>query len=121
MSWLDKYPTDTNKSKRSKNYYILIALLLIASVLTIYYVIHYLVGLISTKVSQMVVQSTGAAGSGLVLSVLISKLLPFFIAFRAILKILKTLFFLFFVFCLFLLYLNIKHPEVFKSLVSSFS
>lgn len=123
MSWLDKYPPKNKPVKEAHwTTHLLIKLgFLLIFVVIIYWAFHYAITYISTKVSPMVVQTTGAAGSGLAATFLITKFLPFFIAFKAILKIIKTILTLLLLAGLFLLYLNIKHPEVFQSLAQSFS
>ncbi len=122
MSWLDKYPEKNQIQNANMTSKILLKLgFFLVFIALIYVAFQYAVTFISSKVSPMVVQTTSAAGSGLAATVLITKFLPFFIAFKAILKIIKTILTLLLLAGLFLLYLNIKHPETFQSLTKAFS
>ncbi len=122
MSWLDKYPEKNQTQNSNMTSRILIKLgFFLVLIGIIYIAFQYAVAYISSKVSPMVVQTTSAAGSGLAATFLVTKFLPFFIAFKAILKIIKTILTLLLLAGLFLLYLNIKHPETFQSLTKVFS
>jgi len=120
MGWLEKYPKNDKKNFSMGSLLFRIGLFLLLIGL-IYIAFHYAIQYISNKVSPMVVQSTGVAGSGVAATFLISKILPFYIAFRAFFKIIRTIFTILFFVCLFLLYLNIKNPELFHSLTKYFS
>lgn len=122
MSWLEKYPNKNTSSSNDGFSKILLKIgFLFIFIILVYGAFHYALTYISEKVSPMVVQTTGAAGTGLAVSALITKFLPFFIAFKAIIKIIKTILTILLLAGLLLLYLNIKHPETFRSLAQIFS
>lgn len=122
MSWLDKYPEKKQKTNLSFTSSLLIKLgFLLIFVVLLYFIIQKAVHFVGEKVSPMVVQTTSVAGSGLAASFLLTKLLPFFLAFKVFIKIIKTILTLLLITGLFLLYLNLKHPETFHAFVQLFS
>lgn len=101
-----------------------IVLLLIIAVLTgyiVYSIVHYLLHQLSDKISPQLVETTSYAGTGLTLSLIATKLLPFLIAFRIVLKIIRFVFTVLLLGGLALLYLHLKHPDLYKQIVQTFS
>ncbi len=121
MSWLNKYPGKNSSQFVEKNYSFLIKLgFLVLLIGLLYVAFQYVLTYISTKVSPMVVNATSAAGTGLAATALVTKFLPFLLAFKVILKIIKTILTFILVTGVLLLYLNVKHPEIFETLIKNF-